>query len=151
MIYTHVAALAAGAVIAGAGVWQVQSWRYDGQIANLRNEHAQAVADSKAEALRKERQIQDEYTKALNKARKREADLRRDVGIAVDAADGLRQQAADAARKLASTAPSAVIEYASAAGELLAICGREYQGMAQKADGHASDVRTMMEAWPVAK
>lgn len=148
MIYTHAAALIAGAAIAGVVSWNVQAWRLGLQISEINATHAQIIADAKQEALDKERKIQDEYTKALNKAREREASLRRDVGIANAAADGLREQAADAARKLANAPTSAVIEYATTAGELLAVCGREYQGMAEAADRHSSDVRTLINAWP---
>ena len=46
------------------------------------------------------------------------------------------------------THAAAVAEYASTAGELLAQCGAEITELAAKADGHANDVRTLIEAWP---
>lgn len=148
MIYTHAAAAIAGAAIAAVAAWNVQGWRLGNEIASMQAAHLAAVAQSQQEALDKERKMQDDYNKALNDARKREAQLRRDVAIASGAADGLREQAANAARKLASAPSSAIADYAAAAGELLAQCGREYQGMAAKADEHAADVRTLIDAWP---
>ena len=42
MIYTHVAAGIAGAVLAGLLSWHVQAWRYDAQIADMQAKQAAA-------------------------------------------------------------------------------------------------------------
>lgn len=42
MLYTHAAAAIAGAVIAAVATWNVQAWRYDAQIADIRVQHTQA-------------------------------------------------------------------------------------------------------------
>lgn len=42
MIYTHAAAAIGGAVIAAVATWNVQAWRYDAQIADIRVQHTQA-------------------------------------------------------------------------------------------------------------
>ena len=63
--------------------------------------------------------------------------------------DSLRAQLSDAARRIADAPPATVAEYATTVGELLAVCSRERTLFAEKADGHASDVRTLIEAWPV--
>lgn len=149
MIYTHVAALILGAAIAATGAWQVQGWRLGGQIDSLKVAHATELAQAKEAALATERTNAANYQKALNEARTRQAALQRDVASARAESDGLREQAADAARRIATAAPSAVAEYASAAGELLADCSRAHQELAAAADGHAADVRTFTAAWPV--
>lgn len=41
MIYTHVAAFLAGLALAAVSTWQVQAWRYDAQIADIRAQHTQ--------------------------------------------------------------------------------------------------------------
>ncbi len=63
--------------------------------------------------------------------------------------DGLRDQSAEAARRLAAAPPAAVLEYAAALGAVFQDCRAAYGGMVEKADGHAGDVRAHREAWPV--
>lgn len=149
MIQGYIIAAVIGAASAGMGAWQVQGWRYGVQISEIEANHAKAVQDSIEAANTKQQEITSVYIKALNDARSREADLRRDVAAASDAANSLRKQAADAARQLASQPTETVVIYATAASELLSECGAEYQRLAEKADGHAADVKTMIEAWPL--
>lgn len=42
MMYTHAAAGIAGAILAGVLAWQVQAWRYDAQIADIKAKQATA-------------------------------------------------------------------------------------------------------------
>ncbi len=65
--------------------------------------------------------------------------------------DGLRDQSAEAARRLAAAPPAAVLEYAAALGAVFQDCRAAYGWMVEKADGHAGDVRTHREAWPVTR
>ena len=51
MIYTHVAAFLAGLALAAVSTWQVQAWRYDAQIADIRVLHTQANL-KRSEAVR---------------------------------------------------------------------------------------------------
>ena len=50
--------------------------------------------------------------------------------------------------RLPNAIPSACLATADALAGLLDQCQQEYRGMAEVADGHASDVQTLMEAWP---
>ena len=137
------------ALAAAAGVWVFQDARMDAAVADVRleqtNERLEAVTQARAE----ERAITKTYQEALNAARIRENTLRRDVAAAGAQSDGLREQAAEAARRLAAAPPAAVLEYATAVNQLFADCSRSYQELAGKADGHSLDVRTLREAWPV--
>ena len=149
MMYTHAAAGIAGAILAGVLAWQVQAWRYDTQIAGIKTQHAiqsaKAQADTRAAELAFNQKLQD----AQNEATKRETKLRADAAAARRTVDGLREQAAEAARRLAAAPPAAVLEYATAVNQLFADCSRSYQELAGKADGHAADVETLRDAWPV--
>ena len=144
-LITHaIAALAA----AGA-VWIFQDARRAADVADIRlsqtNEQTAAVSRARAE----ERAINKTYQEALNAARTRETSLRRDIDAARTESDSLREQLSYAARLIADAPPAAVAEYATTVSELLAVCSRERTFFAEKADGHASDVRTLIEAWPV--
>lgn len=156
MIQTHILTALIAAAVAAVCAWIAQDWRYEGQIAQLHAQHAQALADAKQQALdaaelsrRAQQAINDKYQGALNDARQREAVIRRNADAAARESDGLRAQLSDAARRIADAPPAAVAEHAVTVGGLFADCSRDYQGMAAKASGHAADVRALVEAWPV--
>ena len=151
-LITHLAA----AAVAAAGVWIFQDARMDSAVAEVRLEMAGAQVKAAGEKLQavkqaraEERAINKTYVEALNAARDREALLRTEVDHLRHVSDGLRDQNADAARRLAAAPPGAVLEYATALGAVFEDCRAAYGGMVEKADGHAGDVRTLREAWPV--
>ncbi|PTT37387.1 hypothetical protein DBR23_17640 [Acidovorax sp. HMWF018] len=144
-LITHLIA----ALAAASAAWFFQGARMDAAVAEVRleqtNERLSAVSRARAD----ERAITSTYQGALNAARTREALLRTEVDHLHRVSDGLRDQNADAARRLAAASPGAVLEYATALGAVFEDCRAAYAGMVEKADGHASDVRTLRDAWPV--
>ena len=150
-IYTYLATgTIAGALAFGAG-WQIQSWKYGEKIEAMKL----ATSNEVIEALRRNKVLTEtitaKYQEALNESRTREGILRRNVAVAVRESDGLREQASEAARRIAEAPPASIAEYATTVSGLFADCSRDYQEMAGKASGHAADVRTLVEAWPVMK
>lgn len=147
--------------LAAAGLAAFLAWNYQG--ARLGADLAEARADALGEKLAvstaqraadarvrlAEKAINTNYQKALNAARTREAQLRRDLDQLRTVSDGLREQSADAARRLASAPPAAVLEYATALGVVFEDCRAAYGDMAAAAAGHAADVQTLGAAWPV--
>ncbi len=57
MLYTHVAVAIVSAALAAWGSWQVQSWRYGGQIAQIQKMHAEQA--QKAERAARDREQAD--------------------------------------------------------------------------------------------
>ncbi|MDZ7863022.1 hypothetical protein [Acidovorax sp.] len=150
LLITHTAAAVLGAALAATAAWQVQGWRLGGQITSLQASHASERARASQAAWAAERATAIRYQGALNVARTREAALQRDAARARALSDGLREQAAHAARRIADgAAPAAVAEYATAVGELFADCSRAHQELARQADGHAADARALRDAWPL--
>ncbi len=149
MIYTHVAAILAGLAVAAVSTWHVQAWRYDAQIAGIKTAHAQAATLASEETARNFRAITTKYEGALNDARKREADLRRNAAAARTESDGLRDAIYAFRAKLPNATTTTVAVAADTAAELLGTCAAEYQDVAAAADRHAADARTLIEAWPV--
>lgn len=137
------------ALLSGVGTWLVQDWRYGEQIAELQLAAANEVTEALRRTSARIESVTTTYQGALNAARTREAVLRRDADTARTESDGLREQNAEAARRIASAPPAAVAEYARTVGELFSQCSVEYQELARKADGHVSDVLACREAWPV--
>jgi hypothetical protein len=151
-LITHLAA----AVVAAAGAWFFQDARMDAAVAEIRLEMAAAQVQAAGEKVQSVKQARTEeqtiaktYQEALNAARTREALLRTEIDHLRHVSDGLRDQNADAARRLAAAPRGAVLEYATALGAVFDDCRAAYADLAGAADGHASDVRTLREAWPV--
>jgi hypothetical protein len=111
---------------------------------------AQAAAD--AEANRANRVIESKRNatiiEAQNAATFRNKSLQVAAADSRAVADGLRDDIATIRRSLPGLADDAVRERADAVAAVLSDCSREYADMAAAADRHASDVRTLMEAWP---
>ena len=144
-LITHLAA----ALVAAAGAWFFQDARWDAEVAEIRYEASEDKRKAVTTARNDERAITKTYQGALNAARTRETLLRTEIDHLRLVSDGLRDQSAEAARRLAAAPPAAVLEYATAVNQLFADCSRSYQELAGKADGHSLDVRTLSEAWPV--
>lgn len=108
----------------------------------------QAAATQKAQesARQIEQQRQQQAQEAIDASKKREAALRADAAGARTALERLRN-AIRATSDMPSGAGNAQ-RGPSTADELLARCAAEYQRMGEIADQHASDVKTLIEAWP---
>lgn len=111
---------------------------------------AQAYSKAVEDVLAQQKIVNTQYQEALNEARKQTAVALRHERDARAESDGLREQAADADRRIAdlATPPSAVREYAATVNGLFDQCQRDYQDMAAKAQGHSNDVATLIAAWP---
>lgn len=136
-------------VLTGLCVWAFQDARHEAELSDMRL-HA---AEEKGASLIKIRQIEGElnekYTQALNSARDRERSLRADVAALRDAAQGLRAQHTEAMRRIAQAPAEAVREYAETVSDVFGECQARYAEVAEAADRHSDDVRTLIEAWPV--
>lgn len=155
MIYTHVAAALLAAAIAASGAWHVQGWRTQGQvqagktaIETLQREHAESLARATGAALNATIAWQKEKDDAIDRAQQRAKTQAANAAAAVRERDSLRNTIAAASLRLPDATPSACAEYAAAAGGLLTECSAAHQELARQCDGHASDVRLMLEAWP---
>ena len=134
------------ALIAAAGfgtAWKIQQWRMDAK----EKEHVEQILDAERRAAAKAIRNQETVIAAQSEAARRAADLRRDAAGARDAADGLRNDI-ERVRTEAAQSHTACIERADAISELLGAVEAAGRSMAQAADLHASDVKTLMDAWP---
>ncbi len=148
MLYTHAAAALLGASIAAVGAWQVQSWRYTGQINQIRAAQAEAVNTATREARTTESRRFTNVQEAQNAAQKRAQTARLDADRARTELDRLRDQLTSARGGVPGESTAACAVRADAAADVLAQCGAAYLSMAGIADRHANDARTLIEAWP---
>lgn len=145
---THIAAaMVAGVLAFGAG-WQVQAWRYGEQITTIKQKHTDAALSSARNALKLTEHYRENADAAVRKAEARAAQNKRDADRLRTELDGLRGDLAEVPDRIRNASREAVDQYAAAATTVFEHCARRYSDMAQAAAGHASDVQTLMDAWP---
>ena len=138
---------AISAAIAGAAgfwlAWQLQA----GNITQLKLEHAnERITQGRAARVVADRQ-QNTIIAAQNAAAGRAVAMRRDDAGLRTVVDGLRDDL-DVTRRAAGTVIDACNRHAATVSQLLVESATVNRELAQAADGHASDVRTLSEAWP---
>jgi len=148
MLYTHAAAALLGASIAAVGAYKVQDWRYTGQINQIKAAQAEAVNTATREARAQEsarfKGVQDAQAAAQTRAQV----ARRDADRARSELDRMRDTLSATRGGVPGESTAACTQRADAAADVLAQCGAAYQDLAAIADRHASDARTLIEAWP---
>jgi hypothetical protein len=142
LIIALVSAIVSG--IAGfALAWQLQA----GNITQLKLEHAnERITQGRAARVVADRQ-QNTIIAAQNAAAGRAVAMRRDDAGLRTVVDGLRDDL-DVTRRAAGTVIDACNRHAATVSQLLVESATVNRELAQAADGHASDVRTLSEAWP---
>lgn len=113
------------------------------RLVQIQAAHAAEVA-----ARTKEQQLINKLNEAKNAAIEREKKLAEDAAAATAAAGSLRNTLAAIRRELPAATAAAGAETADTALDLFERCTDEYRAVAAAADGHASDVITLREAWP---
>lgn len=156
--YLKAGAAAAALLVAFSAGWLAQGWRKDAEIQRLALSHQRTltaaaensrVAEGAARST--ERQLQQKLQEAQDAARQRETTLRRDADAARTAVGGLRDDLAALRRRTASDSEAARALAAAAVDNVLLECADRYRGLAETADRHVSDLRTLIDAWPTAK
>ena len=103
---------------------------------------------AKEAADRREQELTTQVQEAQANGLKREETIKALAAAVGKSSDSLR----NTANALRLGLPHATVEAARTAADAFATvftdCQRRYADVAEKADGHASDVRTLEEAWP---
>lgn len=138
------------AIAAFAAAWIVQGWRLGGQMAEVKTEYAKAQVAAVEKAHMETIRLHEQVDNALAESHKRQKVLARDADNARRELVRLQDAARTTASRLQDTSPTGADD-ATALSWVLGKCAAELQDMARNADGHANDVRTLMEAWPTAR
>jgi hypothetical protein len=148
MIYTHaLAAILAGA-IAFAGGWQIQGWRLGEQIAATQAAQSAALTAAVNGARTQEAARFSKVQEAQNAAAKRAQVAQADAASARTELDRLRNTITAAAGCLPGDSPAACSQRTDATRLVLAECAGALVEMAGHADGQASTVKLLQDAWP---
>lgn len=135
--------IAASSSIGGFyAAWQIQAGRFaDERLAQQRQE-----AEDAQEAQRHIIRQTNAVVGAQSRAVVRERSLRTDAAGSRDALVGL-SDAVDQILRAAAASTEACTVRAATIGQLLKDSERDYQSTAEKADRHANDLQTLMDAW----
>jgi hypothetical protein len=150
-IQTTLIAATVAAALTGAGVWRYQSNKYEAQIATIRLEQAQDMAAASAKALQDFTEMQKVKDDAIIQAEHRAQINAQAAARATAGADRLRADLTKANARIQSATREAVDQYAATLGDVFGECIQEYRGLAEKATGHASDVKLMIDSRPSTK
>lgn len=149
--YLNLIKIAALALLIAAAVWlwnsfvdRQQQIGYDRAAAEYQVK--QLAAEQTARA--KEQSMQQRLNEATHAAAERETKLRADYAAAHRTALGLRDTIANLRHSLSGTTADACRVTADTALNVFGECSAEVGRLAEASDRHASDVRTLSEAWP---
>lgn len=136
---------ALGAIVAFFALTHFSAYRAGKQ--NVRTQWDLSIATANSDARKLEQQRQRIVIDAAKAATKRRVVIAADAGTARHELDSLRHALITPSPASDNSCPAADSR-APALRELLEACGRAYQELAEKADGHVSDVKMLLEAWP---
>lgn len=117
------------------------------EIAQMQKDQAVAVSEASRRALSVSNTLQRTKDEAIKAAQTRAAENAAAAGRAKSELARLRESSAIGAGH-ASTSDSACTQYAATANTVLNECAGALVELAEKADGHSSDVRTLTGSWP---
>jgi biopolymer transport protein ExbB/TolQ len=138
----------AAVVAAGIAGWTMNGWRLNAQIDRMVSEHSQALAKANADALAKYKAMEQKKQEALDEANRI---AQRNARAAADAradANRLRDSLRTSAYGLSTASVPSLRNHTATLSAIFGECVAEIEGLAQAADGHALDSRTLMGAWP---
>ena len=136
------------ALLALSGTEYALHQKAKADLANFKLEVAQALERARDQAMKREREINAKLQKAQNESKKRESNLRADADAARIERDGLRDDLGASRRSVSEATRGSLIERTNTLTELFEQCTAALEGMAAKADRHASDAQLCLDGWP---
>ncbi len=141
--------IAAGALAVGLLTgWTANGWRLNSKIDQMVLEHTQAVQAATQKALDETTRMQREKDNAIAQAQAQAKSNAAAASSARAERDGLRNQINTATSALPTATCASSRDYAATAAALFDQCAAALEELATKADGHATDSRTLTNSWP---
>jgi len=110
--------------------------------------YARAKGEGALETLKLEARWQKEKDDAVHQAELRKAAAEAAAAATAAANQRLSGLLSSATGRIATASAAAVREYAITANSVFGECKDRYTEVGAKAQGHANDVSTLMDAWP---
>jgi uncharacterized phage infection (PIP) family protein YhgE len=135
------------AALAFGGGWVTNGWRLNGKIDRMIAEHSQEMAKAGQNAMQEAARLQKIKDEALNEANRIAEQNKKAAAAARTELDRLRRQLASANDLSSATCPS-TRDYAATLATVFGECASRISELAEKADGHAADSRTLESSFP---
>ena len=119
----------------------------DVRVAEAIAPYETAITKAKEQKAITEKAWSDKYIEVEQNAIKKIQDANAAARSADLAASRLSKQLSEANKRLSTAPRETIIEYTITNSEILEACTAEYRSMAEKADGHTSDVERLSGAW----
>ena len=145
---SSVATAVAAALLAGTFVHVRENRAHAADVKHLETSHALEMANINAAASQQQLENDARFQEAQNAAKYREITLRNDAAGARAAADGLRSTTARLRSEISELSATTAALRTAAAYTVLDSCTDRYQQLAETADRHVNDIKTLTEAWP---
>jgi len=146
-LQTTAIAIAASLIIGFLSGWTSNGWRLNAKIDRMVAEHSQAMAVAGQNAMLESARLQKLKDEALNEANKIAQINAKAAAAARTELDRLRRQLATKSDLSTATCPS-TRDYAATLAVVFGECATRIGELAEKADGHALDSRTLEGAFP---
>lgn len=140
-----IGALAAGAIF---GIHQFLEHERDIGRAEVRAEYATKLAEAKEAARKREAELTTQRDEAVSHANERDQTIRTVAAGGAAASLGLRDTLAGIRNGVPSAAVETLRQSTATLATVLGDCQARYRELAEKADRHASDSKTLSDAWP---
>lgn len=140
-----IGALAGGVMY---GVHQLLEHERDIGRNEVRAEYAVKLAEVKDAAHRRETELITQRDEAVKNANDREQTIRTVAAGGAAASIGLRDTIASIRDSVSSATNEALGKSVVSLSTVLTDCQGRYRALAERADRHANDARTLDEAWP---
>jgi hypothetical protein len=143
---TLIAATVSLAIGLGAG-WAANGWRLNGKIDRMNAAASQALAEAGKNAMLESARLQKLKDDALYEANRTAQKNAAAAASARSELERLRRELANRATVANATCAS-TRDYASTLAVIFGECATRIGEMAEAADGHALDSRTLQQSWP---
>ena len=147
MIYAKALSYAAIGAACAWGGWAVQGWRMESKLSDLKTEYAQAQAAAVEKAHAETIRLQGQKDEAERMAAIRQSAISAAAAAARHELERVRNASTEALL-LSGHSHATCLDRATALKEVFDQCSGAVVGLGEKADRHASDVQTMIQAWP---
>ena len=137
--------LVTAAFIAG---FMIQGWRMDSVISEINNTNLKALNTATQKVLDESIQLQRKKDAALRNVQLKAQQNAAAASAAQSELDGLRNYNARNSASIAGSTCTSVRDYSTTATTVFSECTAALTDMARKAEGHALDARTLIQAWP---
>jgi len=134
-------------VIGLATGWTANGWRLNAKIDRMNAEASQALAEAGKNAMLESARLQKLKDEALDEANKIAQKNAADATRARSELERLRRELANRAT-ISNASCASTRDYAATLAVIFGECATRIGEMAEAADGHALDSRTLQQSWP---